>query len=351
MRSERRGPGNLSRVSGRLWALVLLLAALTLGPVASRADQNPAPANENSAYDPATFLRELNRLKHDVENRRGSTEQLQNLRESLPASWPVESSGRRYDVSSRVLSDQLRRDEEKPGSDGANLNHAEAYLDALSAEIAALPVQPPPDIASARSTLDAILARPEYQHARQKSWQEKLRERINELIARTLGRLLGHVTGQKSLARFLVWIGVAGAVILIAYWLVRRWYLAARVTEMVLQSSSVPARTWQEWIFAARDSAGRGDYRTAIHCSYWAGIARLQELGALAPDRSKTPREYLGALNKSSILQPETFLTRKQALSLLTSRLEKIWYGYHIATETDFRDSLAQLETLGCHLP
>jgi hypothetical protein len=269
----------------------------------------------------------------------------------LPASWPVESAGRRYDVSSKVLSDQLRRDEEKPSSDGANPNHAEAYLDALSAEVAALPAQPPTDTGAARSALNAILARPEYQHTRQKSWQEKLRERINELIARTLGRLLGHVTGQKSLARFLVWIGIVGAGILIAYWLVRRWYLAARVTEMVLQSSAIPARTWQEWIFDARDSAGRGDYRTAIHCSYWAGIARLQDLGALAPDRSKTPREYLGALNKSSVLQPETLVTRKEALSLLTSRLEKIWYGYHIATETDFRDSLAQLETLGCHLP
>lgn len=330
-------------------AFAILLSALALGPGVSRADQTPSVAI--SAYDPPAFLNELNRLKQEVENRRGSAKQLQNLRESLPASWRVENAGRRYDVPSRILADQLRRDEEQPSSDGASLNRAGAYLDALSAEIAALPAQPPEDTAAARSALNAILARPEYQHTRQKSWQEELRERINELIARTLGSLLGNVTGQKSLARFLVWIGIAGAAILIAYWLVRRWYLAARVTEMVLQSSAVPSRTWQEWIFAARDSAGRGDYRTAIHCSYWAGIARLQELGALSPDRSKTPREYLGALNKSSVLQPETFVTRKQALSLLTSRLEKIWYGYHIATETDFRDSLAQLETLGCHLP
>jgi hypothetical protein len=36
---------------------------------------------------------------------------------------------------------------------------------------------------------------------------------------------------------------------------------------------------------------------------------------------------------------------------MLTDRLEKIWYGYQIATEADFRDSLAQLEALGCRLP
>jgi hypothetical protein len=104
-------------------------------------------------------------------------------------------------------------------------------------------------------------------------------------------------------------------------------------------------------VFAARDAAGRGDYRMAVHCAYWAGIARLQDLGALAPDRAKTPREYLRALEKSKWIVPESVATRQQALALLTSRLEKIWYGYQIATEADFRDSLAQLETLGCHLP
>jgi len=329
----------------------LLLAALVVGPLASRANQSSTAPAADSVYDPGGFLNELSRLKQEVETRRGSAEQLQSLRESLPKSWTVESAGRRYDVPSRVLAEQLRRDEEKPGSDSAKLNHAEDYLDALSAEIVALPAEPLPDANAARSALNTILARPEYQHTPQKSWLDQLRERVYEAIARTMDRLLGHVTAQKSFARFLVWIGIAGAAILIAYWLVRRWYLAARVTEMVLQSSAVPSRTWQEWIFAARDSAGRGDYRTAIHCSYWAGISRLQELGALAPDRSKTPREYLGALKQSSVLQPETLVTRKEALSLLTSRLEKIWYGYHIATETDFRDSLAQLETLGCHLP
>jgi hypothetical protein len=120
---------------------------------------------------------------------------------------------------------------------------------------------------------------------------------------------------------------------------------------MALQAAAVPSRSWQEWIFAAREAAARGDYRMAIHCAYWAGIARLQELGALSADRAKTPRENLRALAKSKLILPETLATRHKALSLLTSRLEKSWYGYQIATEAEFRDSLTQLETLGCHLP
>ena len=88
----------------------------------------------------------------------------------------------------------------------------------------------------------------------------------------------------------------------------------------------------------------------AIHCAYWAGIARLEELGALPADRAKTPREYLRTLKKANLLVSESHTTRYLALSLLTSRLENIWYGYHIATETDFRESMSQLEVLGCHL-
>jgi len=120
---------------------------------------------------------------------------------------------------------------------------------------------------------------------------------------------------------------------------------------MALQSAAVPTRSWQEWVFAAREAAGHGDYRVAIHCAYWAGIARLQDLGTLSPDRARTPREYLRALTKAKLMMPEALAVRHKALSLLTSRFEKIWYGYQIATEADFRDSLAQLETLGCHLP
>ena len=120
---------------------------------------------------------------------------------------------------------------------------------------------------------------------------------------------------------------------------------------MALQAAAVPSRSWQEWVFAAREAAGRADYRMAIHCAYWGGIARLQDLGALAPDRAKTPREYLRALHKAKLILPEALATRHLALSLLTSRLEKIWYGYQIATEADFHDSLTQLEILGCHLP
>ena len=178
------------------------------------------------------------------------------------------------------------------------MDAARDYLDALAAETASLSEQPPPRTDSARAKLDAILARSEYTHTRQQTWWETLRERINEILLDALDRIFRRVGGQASLGYVLLWIGVCAAAILIAYWIFHRWFRTARGEEMALQAAAVPVRSWQEWIFAAREAAGRGDYRMAIHCAYWAGIARLQDLGALSPDRAKTPREYLRALTK-----------------------------------------------------
>jgi hypothetical protein len=35
-------------------------------------------------------------------------------------------------------------------------------------------------------------------------------------------------------------------------------------------------------------------------------------------------------------------------LAALTGKLELVWYGYGIAQEVDFQETLGQLEKLGC---
>ena len=316
----------------------------------ARATESAPQSSAGPTYDSQSFVKELGRLKAGLESARKSTETIHSYRESIPKAWAVEAGGRHYDVPTDLLISRLDKAEKQPELRGQQIDQARDYLDALAAETASLS-GPPTGTDSARSKLNAILARSEYTHTRQQSWWEKLRARIDEILYNALVRIFRRAGGQASLGYALLWIGVCAAAILIAYWIFRRWFRAARGEEMALQAAVVPSRSWQEWVFAAREAAGRGDYRMAIHCAYWAGIARLQDLGALSPDRAKTPREYLRALAKSKLILPETLVTRQRALSLLTARLEKIWYGYQIATEADFRDSLTQLETLGCHLP
>jgi len=351
MRPERLdGVKSLSARGLRALAAILF-ATIVIQAGAAREKESSPQSLASPIYYSQSFIQELNRLKAGLESARRSTETLRSYRESLPKAWSVEAGGRHYDVPADLLVSRLLKAEKQPELRGQQIDQAREYLDALAAETGSLSGQPPPRADSARAKLDSILARPEYAHTRQESWWEKLRARINEILYNALVRILGRVGGQASLGYVLLWIGICAAAILIAYWIFRRWFRTAREVEMGLQAAAVPLRSWQEWVFAAREAAGRADYRMAIHCTYWAGIARLQDLGALAPDRAKTPREYLRALTKAKLILPETLATRHQVLSLLTSRLEKIWYGYQIATEADFRDSLTQLETLGCHLP
>lgn len=348
---ERFDGGNsLSARSLQLLAAILLVLFVFYGGI-TRAGESAQQTSASPIYDSQSFIEELGRLKAKLDTAGKSGETLRSYRESLPRTWAVDDGGRHYDVPSELLAARLLKAEKQPELRGQQLGQARDYLDALAAEATSLSGPQPASTASARSKLDAILARSEYAHARRQSWWDKLRARINEMLFNAMVRILRGIGGQASFGYILLWIGVCAAAVLIAYWIFRRWFRTARGEEMALQAAAIPSRSWQEWIFAAREAAGRGDYRMAIHCAYWASIARLQDLGALAPDRAKTPREYLRALSKSKLILPETLATRQQALSLLTSRLEKIWYGYHVATEADFRDSLTQLETLGCHLP
>ncbi len=342
------------RLQGIQLLATILLALALFHAVAACAAESAAEPSAGPAFDSQSFIQELGRLKTALETARESPDTLHAIRESLPPAWSVDAGGHHYDVPTDLLAYRLTRAEEKPELRRQQVNDARNYLDALAAETASLSAQPSTpssETESARAKLNAILARSEYAHARQQTWWEKFRERVDELFFDALRRILRGVGGQTSLGYVLLWIGVCAAAILIAFWVFRRWFRTARGEEMALQAAAVPLRSWQEWVFAAREAAGRGDYRMAIHCAYWAGIARLQDLGALSPDRAKTPREYLRALTKNRMIVPETLATRRQALATLTSRLEKTWYGYHAATEADFRDSLNQLETFGCQLP
>jgi len=341
-----------SVISRALWLVAFILAVLLIIPaIATPAPQAPAQSGASSNYDSQSFIQELMRLKSVLESASQSTDSLRTCRESLPPAWKVTVNSRQFTVPTDLLVTQLVKAERQPDLRAQKVKQAMDYLDALAAETASLSTQNAAPADSARTKLNAILSRPEYTHAVKETWWDKLRSRINQMLADAIDRIFSSVVRQASLGYILLWIAVCAAAVFIAYTIFRRWVRAARAEEMALQAAAIPVRSWQEWVYAATESAARADYRMAIHCAYWAGIARLQELGALSADRAKTPREYLTSLSKSKLVVPETLATRQNALQLLTARLETIWYGYHIATEADFRDSLTQLETLGCHLP
>src|SRR5262249_46842848 len=144
------------------------------------------------------------------------------------------------------------------------------------------------------------------------------------------------------------WLFLVGVVGCMALWLFR--FLAGRDGLSTLSASASPtsSMSWQEWIRAARVAASRGDFREAVHCAYWAGVIRLEDLGILPQDRTKTPREYLRLLSEPALDELAPRLAYREPLAVLTLRFERIWYANRSAGAEDFQESLRQLEALGC---
>jgi hypothetical protein len=136
---------------------------------------------------------------------------------------------------------------------------------------------------------------------------------------------------------------IGGTVFLLAVMLFRALQREEKREELKLEGPPLPGRTWREWFREAEAAAKTGDFRKAIRAAYWAGVSRLEELGAWTPDRARTPREYLRLLQAQD--------ERRRPLGELTRRFELTWYGYVEATPVEYRETLGQLEVLGCRLP
>jgi hypothetical protein len=243
-------------------------------------------------------------------------------------------------LESAAQMDSVKRKEE--------IQQARDWLADLASQAEDYSKNPGVDFGEARKKADAILRRPEFSAEHKQSARDLFRERVRRWIQSLLRKLFSGIKGHPIGGRILLWFLIVGMVALLALLLFRLWIGRARFEELKAESTSLPVRSWQEWFRACRDAADAGDFREAIHAAYWAGVALLQERGALPADRTRTPREYLLLLDESSPDFPKPVDGRQASLAALTARLERVWYGYRAATAEDFEDSLDQLKALGC---
>jgi hypothetical protein len=325
----------------RFLCAVIALSSLWGSAAFGRAQTPPSdtPPSSARAYDIASFLAELHRLAA-VLKKNPSTNEMVALRDSLPRRWTVSTPEFTCSVSSEPLRNQLTS--LSPSKALVWVNHLAAEVQSSSSPHAASP--------QARSELDRILARPEFAAVRPPSAWDLLRERIAAWVWNMLLWLFSGLERHPIGGKILFWLILLGVAGWIALGLFR--FLASRdLTAALPPSAPLPAsRTWQEWVRAAREAAGRGDFREAVHSAYWAGIARLEDEGVVPQDRTKTPREYLRLVAEPHPGELAPQLAPREPLAGLTSRLERVWYANRGASPEDFHESLRQLEALGCLL-
>jgi hypothetical protein len=332
-----------------VFAFLALLArpSLTVAQVAQ-----PATPAQPGGYDAASFTAELRRLGAAIEKSGGDAKNIEAIQKALPASWRIDTSEAHYEFSSEPLRELLECNQCDAAARKSRFAQAKSWTDAIALQVVGYTSKGASSGSDPRATLEQILKRREFGAVRPPSQWDLLRERINAWLMRILSRLFENIGRHPLGAKMLFWLILFGVVGWLAMMLVRFWLGRARMDELRSVGEVAFARSWQEWIRAAREAATRGDFREAVHSVYWAGITRLEDAGTISRDRTRTPREHL-QLVAEAVAAPAAapqISRQRDSLAALTSLFERVWYGRGQADARDFETSMQQAEGLGCDL-
>ncbi len=192
-----------------------------------------------------------------------------------------------------------------------------------------------------RNSLNAILARKEYQGVSESTPRERFIEWLENWADKLLAKLVQF--GSRS-----PWIAFALRALLIVaicvglVWALIRIERRSRIRpapEPITVSGTPSAREWQLWLADAHTMAAQDLWREAIHFLYWAAIARLESRHLWVADRARTPREYLRLLPAAD--------PRGTNLTTLTRAFERTWYGGRETGSSDFEAALKLAAKLG----
>jgi hypothetical protein len=314
----------------------LAVAGVLLITFCMQASDSPASDQELSLPQ---YIEQLRTASEVLDGKNPAS--IREFRLSLPNTWVVQTGGQSLSVNTDWLTAALLLEEDTPSTTADQLQQARQHLAALreaAEELASLGDLP--DLAHSHAQVDRILRGAEFQGSHGPSWLDKLKARAFAWISRQLDKIFGHIGVSAAVGDTIVWILIACAALLLAFWAVRSMIATASRSQIDLRGAAPPGGDWRHWAAEARAAAERADYRAAIHAAYWTAVARLEENHLLPEDRSRTPRESLRLIEAANAAYAP--------LSHLTRRFELTWYGYRVATSNDWADAMQQLETLGC---
>jgi Domain of unknown function (DUF4129) len=324
------------RASFQLPAFLILLTILALHPQSASAQS--AASQSLSLRD---YVGELDRCSALLNASPIDPAAVHAFRTSLPSSWDVNTGEAHYAVPTQWLSGDLFEIEKNPSAHTPALEQARLKLQLYrnDAQSLADSLASQRNLAEPRGRINAILNSRGYRGQEGPTWFDVLWQKIRSWIDRKLEKIFGPIR-RKAVGNLVAWIAIGLAAALLLFWTVRFLLHTGRSSEMDLSGAAPVGHDWRRWLREAREAAGRGDFRAAIHAAYWTAIVRMEETNSLPEDRSRTPRESLKLVGSGSAAYAP--------LAQLTRRFELVWYGYRAATATDWDDAAQQLETLGC---
>ncbi|MGH9728348.1 MAG: DUF4129 domain-containing protein [Candidatus Acidiferrales bacterium] len=324
----------------KLTTAFCLFALLFLAGSQQARATDAQPDNQTPALDLHSYEAELERDSKLIDRIKNQPSEISRFRSSLPAAWTVRANGTNFHVSTESLDSALADLQTRPKDAGTIARDIEFRLETMRQS--AIELEKPRAAASestARADLNRVFQGREFEGLKGPSQWQLLEARIGNWIARQIARLLARLHISAKTGNLLAWSVIALALLALGYWAFRTLSRGARMAEMPAFAPPAPSDA-RMWVRDALAAAERGEYREAVHCAYWAAIARLEDLKLLARDRSRTPRESLRLLDSHP--------NQQSSLRDLTGHFELIWYGDRPASPEDWSGAKAHLEKFGC---
>jgi hypothetical protein len=316
------------------FALCISTALLIAYPLCAAVQAESAPIGLH------TYESELQRYSSLIEQEKDDPAQIAALRKTLPSGWTIENGGATFHVSSEPIDSALIDLQTHPADPGQIARDVEFRLSemrqsAIDMESAATDSAP-----NAQAEAKRILQAREFQTAKAPSRLEEIEDEITRRITDWLARLFSHLHISQRMGNVLAYSVIGLAFIALAYWIYRTLSQKEDRPQLPVASAEVIVSDAREWVRDALAAAERGDYREAVHCAYWASIARLEDLKLLKRDRARTPRESLRLLDAHP--------NEQSSLRNLTGNFELIWYGDRPASSAEWSEAKNLLEKFGC---
>ncbi|MGH9733350.1 MAG: DUF4129 domain-containing protein [Candidatus Acidiferrales bacterium] len=309
-----------------------------------------APRSQTSSSPPTspdidlkTYEAQLDSYATQISKARRQPAALARIGVSLPDEWVVRTGQADPDsvtVSTDWLNIALADLSAHPKDADNRVREIDARLSAMR-EAAVQLGAAQPSASDSRTRLDAIFHGPEFKNLHGPTEIQILGQRIARWLVEQIMQLLMHFHLRANVGNVLSWIVIGIAFAFLCWWLWHRFSHLAPKVDSTQASPAAPRVSSREWLDEALAAADRGEYREAVHCAYWAAIARLEDSGRLSRDRARTPREALRQLRSANPGERET-------LRVLTRNFELVWYGYRPVSDADWIGARTQLENMGC---
>jgi len=197
-----------------------------------------------------------------------------------------------------------------------------------------------PEFARARKETDAVLALPEFQRKVTVTWWD----RVTGFFGAWLDRMLGGIARAGAAAPWLgpvvIWTLCLGAAAGLVFFVMRN--LQRQRLRISLAGAAIAKTAWDReataWATQAEEFAGRGEWREAVHCLYWAAIVLLESRRAWRHNPTRTPREYVRLLKPGS--------GQQRGLRDLTRMFERVWYGLREGRAEEYAEARELYEVL-----